>query len=131
MRLHYTKQFENKDSKKKAIINTAFKLIKEDILSYVSTEKNNYPSSEELNIDCCLSYLLPSLKEALDSIFSGTEKARKIASIGQAIVQATCPRSVLAPLQIGLGVQVHYHTRSKFLIESLYAIGFVLLTLKF
>ena len=124
LRLHYTKQFENEDSKKKAIINTAFKLIKEDILSYVSTEKNNYPSSEELNIDCCLSYLPPSLKEALDSIFSGTEKARKIASIGQAIVQATCPRSVLAPLQIGLGVQVHYHTRSKFLIESLYAMGF-------
>ena len=56
LRLHYTKQFENEDSKKKAIINTAFKLIKEDILSYVSTEKNNYPSSEELNIDCCLSY---------------------------------------------------------------------------
>ena len=40
----------------------------------------------------------------------------KIASIGQAIMQAARPQVLLAPLQFGLGVQMHHHFRSCFLI---------------
>ena len=49
---------------------------------------------------------------------------RKIASIGQAIIQAARPRVLIAPLQIGLAVQMHHHYGSKFLIDSLNSHGF-------
>ena len=44
--------------------------------------------------------------------------------MGQAIVQAVRPRVILAPLQLGLGVQMHRHLSSKFLIDSLNSHGF-------
>ena len=47
----------------------------------------------------------------------------KCASIGQALMQATRPRVLIAPLQIGLAVQLH-HFVSRFLIDSLHAQGF-------
>ena len=48
----------------------------------------------------------------------------KTASIGQAIVHVTQPRVVLAPLQPGLGVQLHHHFRSKFLLDTFHGHGF-------
>ena len=57
-------------------------------------------------------------------IFSERKADLKIASIGQAIVQAARPRVVIAPLQTGLAVQVHHHFASRFLLESLYSSGF-------
>ena len=93
--------------KKKQIIETAKKLIKNDIMTIVSSDKDHYPTTDELKIDACLSYLPKSLKDALDLMFSGKDTRRKVASIGQAIIQVTRPRSVLTPLQIGLGVQIH------------------------
>ena len=48
----------------------------------------------------------------------------KIASIGQAIMQAARPRVLLPPLQFGLGVQVHHHFGSHFLIDALHCHGF-------
>ena len=42
----------------------------------------------------------------------------KIASIGQAIMQAARPRVLLVPLQFGLGVQMHHHFGSRFLIDA-------------
>ncbi len=50
--------------------------------------------------------------------------SRGQASLGQAIMQATRPRVLLAPLQVGLGVQLHHHFASKFLIDSLNHHGF-------
>ena len=48
----------------------------------------------------------------------------KRASIGQAIMQAARPRVLLAPLQIGLDVQLHHHFTSRLLIDSLHRLGF-------
>ena len=48
----------------------------------------------------------------------------KIASIGQAIIQAARPRVLIAPLQVGLAVQMHHHFGSQFLIDSLNSSGF-------
>ena len=47
-----------------------------------------------------------------------------MSSIGQAIMQATRPSVVLPPLQLGLGVQLHHHFASRFLINSLHLHGF-------
>ena len=48
----------------------------------------------------------------------------KVASIGQAMMQAARPRVLTAPLQIGLAVQLHHNFASWFLIDSLYRFGF-------
>ena len=53
----------------------------------------------------------------------GEETSRKIAGIGQAIVQAARPRAVVAPLQLGLAVQAHHMYRSQFLV-TLHGMGF-------
>lgn len=39
-------------------------------------------------------------------------------------MQATRPRVLLAPLQVSLGVQLHHHFASRFLIDSLHCHGF-------
>ena len=54
----------------------------------------------------------------------GKEVQTKVAAIGQAIMQATRPRVLLAPLQVGLGVQLHHHYASRFLFDTLYKLGF-------
>ena len=60
----------------------------------------------------------------LENILPGKEINRKVASIGQTIVQAVRPRTVIAPLQIGLAIQMHHHFRSRFLIDTLSSMGY-------
>ena len=60
----------------------------------------------------------------LQHLLVGKDTRQKQASIGQAIIQGTRPRTVLALLQIGLAVQMHHHFRSRFLIDNLFALGF-------
>jgi len=57
-------------------------------------------------------------------VFTGKDIDRKLASVGQAIMQATRPRVLLAPLQFGLSGQMHHHFASRFLVDSLYRHGF-------
>ena len=60
----------------------------------------------------------------LQHLFVGRDTSRKVAGIGQAVVQAVRPRAVVGPLQLGLAVQMHHLYRSRFLIDSLYTMGF-------
>jgi hypothetical protein len=60
----------------------------------------------------------------LTVLFSGKNTQHKVASIGQAIVQSVRPRSVIPPLQIGLGVQLFHLHRSKFLLQTLHSMAF-------
>ena len=48
----------------------------------------------------------------------------KVAAVGHAIAQAVRPRSIVAPLQIGLAIQAHHVFRSRFLVDVLHAMGF-------
>lgn len=65
-----------------------------------------------------------SLYLFLRNLFSETNADIKITSIGQAIIQAARPRVLIAPLQIGLAIQMHHHFASKFLIDTLSKLGF-------
>ena len=68
----------------------------------------------------------------LSKLFKGKKKKKidvKISAIGQSIVQASRPRAVLCPLQIGLAVQMHHHFQSKYLIDIL--LVFLLLIRRF
>jgi len=57
-------------------------------------------------------------------VFSERDADTKISAIGQAIMQATRPRILIAPLQIALGVQLHHLTSSKYIVELLNSLGF-------
>ena len=56
---------------------------------------------------CCKEFIPPSLRLLLKKMFVAKSTDLRIASIGQAIMQAVRPKAIVAPLQIGLGVQMH------------------------
>ena len=100
---------QDDEQKKKHLILTAAKLIKSEIKE-IECSKKEYPksssiASEEENLE----YLPDSLKILPRELFVGTNVELKLAAIGQALMQATRPRILLAPLQIGLGVQMDHH----------------------
>ena len=126
LRSYYAQKCQEGDeeSQKRAIIETAARLIKSDIISEVSTVTSQYPSSHDLKLDSALSFIPTSLLTALDTLFAGKDTRRKVAAVGQAIIQAVRPRAVLAPLQVGLAVQIHHLYRSKFIVDTLHEMGF-------
>ena len=65
-----------------------------------------------------------SLCTLLKGLFTCKDSQVKTASIGQAFVQSARPRIIIAPLQLGLGVQLHNHFGSRFLIDTLNSQGF-------
>ncbi|KAK3880068.1 hypothetical protein Pcinc_015407 [Petrolisthes cinctipes] len=85
---------------------------------------DQYPSTKSLELDSALSFVPETLRTLLNGRFVGKETSRKIAAIGQAIVQAARPRAVVAPLQLGLAVQAHHMYRSQFLVDTLHGMGF-------
>ena len=116
----------NEDSKldgKKSVIDAAADLIKQDI-SNVVQNKDVYPTVDDLSAENAFSYIPLSLQNLLKTIICGKDSLTKIASIGQCIMQAARPRKLLAPLQIGLGIQMHHQFQSKFLIDTLHHHGF-------
>ena len=126
LRSYYKQKCQEGDdeSQKRAIIETAARLIRSDIKFQVSTVTNQYPSSEDLKLDSALSFIPTSLRTALETLFIGKDTRRKVAAVGHAIIQAVRRRAVIAPLQVGLAVQIHHLYRSKFLVDTLHEMGF-------
>jgi len=115
---------DDTEAQKMRLIQTAAKLIKNDIKS-IEVQHDEYPSCEDMtSVQKAIDYLPSTLKLFLQSLFVGKDIDRKIASIGQAIMQSVLPRVIVAPLQIGLGVQMHRQFGSRFLIDSLHQHGF-------
>ncbi|XP_053373150.1 uncharacterized protein LOC123533634 [Mercenaria mercenaria] len=112
------------DEEKKIIIATAAKLIKHDI-SMMESSKTFYPSfSAVSSVEENTNFLPVSLQYFMEKIVGGKDNSIKTAAIGQAIVQACRPKGIIAPLQVGLGIQLHHHFGSKFLIDTLSSLGF-------
>lgn len=83
--------------------------------------KDTYP---DIIAEEQISFLPEALRAFLTHVFKGKELSMKVAAIGQAIIQNTRPNTVLAPLQIGLGVQMHKVFGSRFLLDTLSHLGF-------
>ena len=66
----------------------------------------------------------PSLKRFLSFLITNKNQPTKIVAIGHSIMLATFPRTFIMPLQIGLAVHLHDHFVSKYLIDTLYQLGF-------
>ena len=121
---HLEPKTEDVQVEESRIIETAAILIKSEIRSKESTDEH-YPESADMSsVETALEFVPGLLQTFLRIVFAGKDVNLKLASIGQAIVQATRPRAIIAPLQLGLGVQMHHHFSSKFLIDSLNAHGF-------
>ena len=108
---------------KKTILETAAKLLKADIDS-MENNKSYYPSARNLSsIQLNNEFIPDSPMSTLSNIISAKDSKLKIAAIGQAIVQAIRPRNLIVALQAGLGIELYHQFASKFLIETLHAIG--------
>ena len=93
------------------------KLNKNDI-KLVETSKINYPLVNDVSsIDKNLDFIPISLGIFLRKLFLEINSDTKTASVGQVIIQATCLRVSIAPLQIGVAVQMHHHFGSKVVID--------------
>ncbi len=93
---------KNTTEEKMKLVQAVARLIKEDIKSITMTH-DVYPSCDDLRSQEAGTEFLPdSLKEL---IIPGQNTGVKVASIGQAIVQAARFKVLLTPLQLGLGVQ--------------------------
>ena len=120
----HDRQEDDPDMEKILLIKKAAKLIRNDIKS-VGTSNEHYPPSYEIESqEKSYNFLPTSVNVFLEGIIMGKDVDLKRASIGQAIMQAARPRVLLAPLQIGLDVQLHHHFASRLLIDSLHRLGF-------
>ena len=97
------------------------RLIKSD-KKLIKTSNDIYPLIET-EVETNANFLPQTLKLFLEGILSSKDD-EKVASIGQAIIQAARPRVILAPLQVGLAVQLHHHFASRCLIDTLHSLGF-------
>ena len=115
---------DDPEAEKFRIIETAAKLIKNDIKS-INAETSQYPSSDEIrSVEENIEFLPGTLKVFLKNVLVGKDTRIKTASIGQAIMQSVRPRVLNTPLQLGLGVQMHRQFGSRFLIDTLNQLGF-------
>ena len=97
---------------------------KNDIQLIEQTNKH-YPEADDISsLENNLEFIPDSLQILLRTLFAGKEIEVKVAAIGQSIMQSSSPRGIMSPLMLALGVQMHHHFASKFLIETLYSLGF-------
>ena len=114
---------ESENQEKKQIIDAAADLIRNEI-KCIPTCKSSYPDIKKLSsLEENLNYVPELLRSFLDRVLAGQSNELKVATIGQCIIQLTRPRVVLAPIPLGLGVQMHHQYGSRFLVDSLHSHG--------
>ena len=87
--------------------------------------KDVYPGAEEIkSLNHNLEILPDSLRKLLTTVIKGKRANLQHASIGQAIMSATCPRGFLLPLQVGLCVTLDHKYGHRDLIDLIYNFGF-------
>ena len=88
-------QSDDPEKEKSRIIEAAAKFIRDDIRA-VRTSTDFYPASSDIESEeACLSYLPTTLQLFLGTVMHGKDTGVKVASIGQAIMQAARPRVLL------------------------------------
>ena len=115
---------QTEEEKKEAILKAAAALLKNDIKK-IPGKETQYNLFETLSSqETAMEFIPNSMRTFLSCLLVGNEKVKKIAAIGQAIIQAIRPRTILAPLQLGLELQVHHLHSSKNLINILSSFGY-------
>ena len=115
------KKKEKEEDTKESIIKAAAKIIKSEIRE-IKKSNNYYPTNLEVqDLEACLEWIPDSLRILLKIIMPNLLKQT---SIGHSIIQAARPRSIICPIQFGLGVQLDRAFGSKWLISHLHKLGF-------
>ena len=116
------------ESRKNNVVDEAERVVKQAakiILGQLRSTKFNvevYPSHEQIsNIELGKAWLPPYLQVFMETL---VKKELKQISIGQAIVNAVKPRSSVAPIMFGLGVEVDKVFGSRWLLTELNRLGF-------
>ena len=101
----FYKQPRNLDTEaeKRRVIKAAADIIHSDIKSMASS-REEYPDST--TIENHRNYIPETLRQFLEQVIRKKDASLKISANGQALVQSTQPNTVIAPLQIGLAVQM-------------------------
>ena len=87
--------------------------------------KDVYPGTKEIKyLNHNLEILPASLRKLLTTVIKGKHANLQRASIGQAIMSATCPRGFFSPLQIGLCVTLDHKYGHRDLIDLTYNFDF-------
>ena len=118
----YMERKDNVEEETEHVIKTAAQLIQAQIRE-AEYNLGSYPSNDEINnVNNCIRIKFPQLLQTfLRTIISSELKQ---ISIGQCIVQAARPRSVMMPILFGLGVEIDHIFGSKWLITQLSRLGF-------
>ncbi|KAG1656137.1 Solute carrier family 35 member G1 [Nymphon striatum] len=116
----YEERNQNKEREAEKIILTAAKLIMAEIRE-IKYDSSVYPKDEEIHNQNEQWRLPNGLKTFLGVLVKSVLKQQ---SIGQSIVFAARPRSVIPPIMFGLGVHLDHVFGSKWLIEELSHLGF-------
>ena len=104
----------------------------ESVGKYIRTEiesmehhDNKYSTTKDItSVDGNATYLPPSLQLLLGSIIKSKNAKLHRASICQSIMQSTCPRSFLPPLQVGLSVTLEHKSGHRELVDMVGKLGF-------
>ncbi|MPC95446.1 hypothetical protein E2C01_090658 [Portunus trituberculatus] len=106
------------------LIETVEKFIRTEIKS-MEHHKGEYPTTQDMrSVESNVAYLPNSLQLLLGSIIKSRNAKLLVASIGQSIMQSTCPRSFLPPLQVGLSVALEHKYGHRDLVDMINKIGF-------
>jgi hypothetical protein len=115
----YRNRKEDLSSDSERIVQTAARLIATQIRA-MTDNLAEYPSTADMS--SASNNFVPSLLQLFLSTLITCEL--KQTAVGQCIVQAARPRSIIAPLLLGLGVSVHQEFRSSSLVTQLSRLGF-------
>lgn len=117
----HSEKLENALQERERIVVTCAKLLREEIREQEYCMEN-YPSTDEIrDVDKGREFLTPMMRIFVESLIKDDLKRN---SIGQAITQCVRPRSIIAPILFGTGVQMDHTFGSKWLIDQLFRLGF-------
>lgn len=118
----YSERDINSAQEADRIVLAAAKIIREEIRESKYT-RGEYPSIEDIkDPQKGKHYLTPCLRTFVERLIPSNIVRQ--ASIGQALLQSVKPRTVLAPILFGLGVEVDHVFGSKWLVDELFQLGF-------
>ena len=110
------------DDEKNRIIQTAARLIRKDIKLMPNVYfKTEYPHVNTMDVEHA-----ENLKYMMGLLIPGKEQSKKNISIAHALMQASFPRKLMMPLQLGLPVHLHDQFPSRYLIDFLYSMRFLI-----
>ena len=81
----------DQESQKMAVIETAARLIKSEIKANVPPMRDVYPDASQLRLEPSLQFIPDSPRQMLNLLCVGNDTQRKVAAIGQCVVQAVRP----------------------------------------